>query len=133
MGFTLIELMVASVLLGLTVSAVAIMIVNASVMRLVNDHFRQARIIAQEELEDPVHHYFNYDGLGSIVNGAISLDFNEPAQAPTPAFRNLTLSVQTQTIAGTLVPFKTMASNVSWSENGQNFTVTMAKRVTKVR
>jgi prepilin-type N-terminal cleavage/methylation domain-containing protein len=132
-GFSLVEVMVASVVLGLTVSAVAIMIVNSSALRLGNDHDRQARIIVQEELEDPVHHFSFYDGTGNIDNASIFLDFGEADQAATTATRNLTVSNRTMDILGTSVPYKQVVSAISWTEGGQARSVALAKRIAKTK
>ncbi|MDB5103253.1 MAG: hypothetical protein JWP91_942 [Fibrobacteres bacterium] len=136
-GFTLVEVMVASIILGMTVSAISIMIVNASNLRLGSDHNRQARLIAQEELEDTQHHFFNYGHGLPLINDTIRLDPGEPEQASTLATRNLGISSSNLVlnIDGTPVsiPYQVMSSNVAWSEGGKPVSVTLSKRITQVR
>lgn len=134
-GFTLLEVLVASAILGMTVSAVVVMVGNSDALRSSNDHNRQARIIAQEELEDPAHHFLNYDGMaGFIVPQPIDLDYQEPDQAATGALRTLTVAATQATLSdGVIVPFKRVVSSVGWSEGGRNVSVTLARRVVKTR
>lgn len=136
-GFTLVEVMVASILLALTVSAVAIMIANSSNVKLVNDHYRQARIIAQEELEDPVHHFINYLGAASS-GGGIQFDYGEPGLVATTANRvaNRAVIVSPEVyvpILGVNVPVKKISSTVTWTENGKGQSVTLYKVITRVQ
>ena len=132
-GFTLMEVMVAAVILGMTVSAVAIMIINASDFRLGNDHYRQARVIAQEELEGLNYHFFAYPFFPLFAQ-AISLDFAEGGQTPTVAARTVTPSPQAnQVIQGINVPYMTIVSSITWNDAGRPMSVAISKRVARAR
>lgn len=125
--------MVASIIMGLTVSAVAIMIINASNLRSVNDHNRQARILAQEDLEDPTHHFLNYNLMAGEV-GDYNLNPGEGGKKIIPATLNLTVSDPLPTIIdGVSLPSRTVVSTISWVEDGQNLSVSLRKRITRVR
>lgn len=137
-GFTLVELMVSSLILGLTVSAVAFMIINSSVLRMQNDHSRQARIIAQEELEDTEHHFLQYSPstiMPGFADRALNLDHGETYI--TVANRNLIVTrgnFPVPPIAPALmVPYQRLVSTVTWTEDGVEKSVTLVKRITQVR
>lgn len=131
--------MVASVIIGMSVSAVSFMVINSSALRYGNDHNRQARIIAQEELEDPNSHFYKYGGLRVLSNAAISLDYGVAPQVPTTALRNLVVAKNlTHLILDGVnppvnAPYEKVTSTVSWSEDGKPMSVTLVKRVAKVR
>jgi prepilin-type N-terminal cleavage/methylation domain-containing protein len=136
-GFTLVEVMVASVILGLTVSAVAIMIINSSVIRATNDHFRQARNLAHQQLEDQAFHMFNFPNIvDQTANTPFRLDFNEPALQFVPANRQI--SVATRNFAGFAVAplnvqYRRVRCTVTWTENTLAQSLVLRKRVVKVR
>ncbi|MDB5050485.1 MAG: hypothetical protein JWO30_3556 [Fibrobacteres bacterium] len=129
-GFTLVEVLVASIILGLTVSAVSAMIINSSLLRSINEHNRQARVIAQEELEDLAHHFIRYP-VGEM-DAPINLD-DGPGLVAVPANRTVTAGLHTVNILGVDVEYQSLDSKVAWSENGQNQNVTISKRITRVK
>lgn len=132
-GFTLIEVMVASVILGMTVSAIVFMVLNSSALRLSNDHNRQARAIAQEELEDPARHFFRYGNLDGN-NSDINLDHAEgSSQVATVAHRDFTITVVDTVVDGVAIQFNRHKSTVTWSENGRNTGVTLYKRTVRTK
>lgn len=133
-GFTLIEVMAASVILGMTVAAVVFMILNSSALRVANDHNRQARAIVLEELEDPQHHFLMYVGMGGLANAHIFLDNAEPGQVGTDAVRTLTVTPLTAApYAGVSTQYQLLRSTITWSENGRNTNVTLYKRIVNTK
>lgn len=145
-GLTLVEVMVASVILGLVVTAVTVMIGNSDFLRFNNDHFRQARIIAQEELEDTDRHFLNYGtqsgGMVDLINALIFLDYSEPGLRPMRAYRNVTTTSvpvppneADKVFPGDdiRVPYKVVQSTVTWEEAGKTFSVTLSKRIVAVK
>ncbi|MEO7423969.1 MAG: type II secretion system protein [Fibrobacteria bacterium] len=139
-GFTLIEVLVAATILGMTVSAVAIMIINSSVIRTTNDHFRQARTLVQQQLENFSFSYQNYPQPTGVVSTYVQMDF---AEAPLPSVADtIRRSVSNQTQlgfpaepgfpAGVSVPYQRISVSVTWSENTQSQTVRLRKRVVQL-
>lgn len=131
-GVTLVEVMVASIILGLTVSAIAYMIINSTVLRLANDHNRQARIYAQEELEDPDRHFFNYDGIGND-NSDLQFDVGDIDIKASSAHIKISTVARTATIKNITIPYKEVRSKITWTENDRADSLTLGKVVTKVR
>lgn len=134
---TIVEVMVASVVLGMVVSATTVMIGNSDFMRLNGDHYRQARIISQEELEDPSRHFLNFGTIANL-NQSIVLDYNEGAtRSPITANRLVSVSSSQQKLPGDAnnidVPYKLVSSEVNWSEGGRTHRVTLYKRVVQVK
>jgi prepilin-type N-terminal cleavage/methylation domain-containing protein len=132
-GFTLIEVLVAATILGMTVSAVAIMIINSSVIRSTNDHFRQARTLVQQQLET-YPPYQNALAATGVVTANVLLDF---AEAPLPslaATRRRSVSNLTEhgMIDGVDVDYQRVSVRVTWSENTQSQTVSLRKRVVRL-
>jgi Tfp pilus assembly protein PilV len=138
-GFSLVEVVVAACILGLTISAIIAMIGNSDLLRASNDHNRQARIIAQEELEDTRQHFLNY-GTMDPVSAPISLDFGEKYGEQdvktVPAFRDVTASGQVSKEIfgdGVFIPYKTVRSKVTWTEpGGAGLSVELKKRITNL-
>lgn len=129
-GFTLVEVMVASSILGLTVAAVAAMISNSSLIRSANDHNRQARIIAQTVLEQPAYHYTSYATVLPFVS-AIKLD---TAGDPATAGATYSVAVNPNTVfqLGLPVNYKQLTSTISWSESGRGKNLILKKRITSL-
>lgn len=134
-GFTLVEVLISSAILGLTVSAVTIMIGNSKILQASSDHYRQAQIIAEEEMEDPNDHFLNYNSLKTMDHEPINLDNHESSQAPTVAYRDQTAPDDSADVFGdnVLVHYRRIQSTVSWTESGRTDSVTLFKRVTQVR
>jgi hypothetical protein len=122
------------------------MIGNSDFLQSNNDHFRQARIIAQEELEDPAHHFLNYGsqsgGMLGLLDVPIFLDYTEPNLKPVNASRRLTVTsvpvppeLADKIFVGDdiRVPYKLIQSTVSWTDGNKAFSVTLSKRVVAVK
>jgi hypothetical protein len=131
---TLVELAVASVLLGLTVSMVTVMVGNSNALRSATDHYRQARIIAQEELEDPERHFLNYAVIADF-DADLELDYHETGKPSLRAHRDVSVGDSTREVLGgaVTIPNKMVNSTVSWTEGGKSLSVTLRKRVVDVK
>jgi hypothetical protein len=134
-GFSLVEVVVAGCILGLTVSALTVMIGNSDLLRSTNEHNRQARIIAQEELEDPKHHFFAYTKMEGLA-APISLDYGENGVNKIAATREVSVSAEKLSGDifgdGTKIPYKLVSSKVTWSESGADHKVELEKRIVEV-
>lgn len=98
-----------------------------------NDHYRQARILAQEDLEDPEQHFLNYNAMAGKV-GNFNLNPGEAGKRIIPATLNLTVSASASTIINDVsVPSRTVVSTISWVEDGRNLSVALSKRITRIR
>jgi prepilin-type N-terminal cleavage/methylation domain-containing protein len=133
-GFSLVEVITAAAILGVAVSALTIMIGNSDVMELESDHFRQARIIAQHELEDPWSHFLNYDKPHESED--MLLDLNDPDRVALPARDDVSKTVDQEADFGdgVKIPYRTIQARVSWTEkSGQALSLTLSKRITNVQ
>lgn len=132
-GFSLVEVVVAGAILGLVTTAVVVMIGNSNVLGMEGDHFRQARILAQHELEDPWTHFLQ----GGFVNKGedMLLDLNETGHQPIPARVEVVFqNHQADFGDGIKIPYKIVKSTVSWTENsGKSAEVTVSKRIVVLR
>jgi prepilin-type N-terminal cleavage/methylation domain-containing protein len=89
-GFTLIELMVSSLILAVSITGVMSIIGSGRDLEYQNSLRRQATIYASSILEDSLLHYSNYANLGLFPT--LSTVFLNPGTAnPVPA--NVTLSL----------------------------------------
>jgi prepilin-type N-terminal cleavage/methylation domain-containing protein len=134
-GMTLVEVMVAATILAISVSALTIMIGNSDVLGMESDHYRQARIIAQHELEDPWSHFLQYDD-GAHSSEDIYLDPQAPERDTLRARDNVAKStiVQGDLGDGVKIPFRTVQVAISWTErSGKARSLTLRKRITKVQ
>lgn len=126
--------MVSSIILGLTVSAVVFTVINSSNFRLGNDHYRQARILAQEELEDTRFHFLNYEW--DFYEDDFMFDYGADAvQVPTSAHQVVSTSdeLTPEMSDAVFTPFRVVTSHVTWTENGHAMSVTLYKRIAKLK
>ncbi len=134
-GMTLVEVMVASVILGISVSALTIMIGNSDVIGIESEHYRQARIIALHELEDPWSHFLNYAGAAH-PNEDILLDVLDTERDTVRARDIVAKSAITQADLGDglLFPYRTVQVAVTWKEkSGKALSLTLRKRIVNMQ
>jgi prepilin-type N-terminal cleavage/methylation domain-containing protein len=137
-GFTIVEVMMATAILGLAISAITIMLMNASSIKLAADHLRQVRAIAKEEEEDITYHFYHYDLLFAGSQNLIPnlyLDRSATNPGGIPATRNITIEVPNAPKIGGVdaPPYKRIKTTITWNENGINTSITLSRLITKVR
>jgi prepilin-type N-terminal cleavage/methylation domain-containing protein len=135
-GYTLVEVMIASAIMGLAISGISVMLINASATKSTNDHYRQAKTIAREETEDINRHYYNYatNNAGDDILPNNYLDFNLPGIPQVTISRTVTTSIQNSTTSeGTIVPFKKVTATVGWIESGAATNFKVSKIITQLR
>lgn len=131
-GFTLVELMVASTILGMTATAAVAMVLNMGILESSGDHARQARLIVSEELEDPRRHYHRYETISPGVQIPDAIDLDAESASPLPASVVMTYESTDINIAGTIVPYKSIRATVSWTEDGTGQSVILFKRIVRL-
>jgi hypothetical protein len=133
-GFSLVEVVTAATIMGIAVSGLTIMMGNSDIMGLESDHFRQARAIAQHELEDSWSHFLNY-GEGH-QSWDMFLDLNDPDRVALSARDSVETDAVDRhaVINGETVDFRIIKATVTWREkSGQVDSLELSKRITNLR
>lgn len=137
-GYTLVEVMVSSLILALAVSGIVAMIINAGSRQAVNDHNRQARMIVREELEDDRRNAYQYANplMPGENNNGIYLDHNLPSGG-IGTLRIVTItSLATPAICalpGVNVPYRKIVASLGWYESGKATSLTISRRIVQVQ
>ncbi len=141
-GVTLIELMVASIILGIAITGVMTMLGSGRNLDIANSLRRQGRVSAIAILESPVYHYSNYaaclpriDTLSVTLEPAIPSAFvsgREPAPVPARATVALTDN-PTIRWAGHDMASRSIKVNVSWPVGAPTDSVTLVKRIAQAK
>lgn len=132
-GFTLIEIMVSTLILGLIVSGVLAMIRNSREDELETEYRRQARLIVFEALEDTLYHPSRYAGAPA----------NYPVQANKVKYLNkwqtnqvqadldITVSPEQQETmaAGVVVRYYRITASIQWPTAAPTNAITFTKRI----
>ncbi len=133
-GFTLVELMVASLILGMAITAVMTMLTIGRTIEAGDCLRRQARILAASILEDSL---YQSDSTAIIGSNTVISTLTPGIGLPIPD----TLTVNVVKVAPVswtdgndatltiLVPFKTVTVNISWSNAGVNETISLQKSI----
>ncbi len=141
-GVTLIELMVASIILGITTTGVLTMLGSGRNMDIANSLRRQARLTAIAILEDSLYHYSKYAAcLPRIDTRTVTLEPAIPSiyligdePTPVPATATITITNDPSLIwAGQATESRTIQVNVAWPAASPTDTVTLVKRITNAK
>ena len=141
-GYTLVEIMVASVILGLTVAGIVSLLRNGRELEYQNDHRRQARMLANKALEDPAYFYYSYNpsyaGLNDIGT-VLFLDTVTNRSVPCSLIVTVDAEVSLSDWDNSIRPdFRKITARVRWTAtgtwpDGPKEEVVLMKRVTTVR
>jgi prepilin-type N-terminal cleavage/methylation domain-containing protein len=132
-GYTIVEVMVASIIMAVSISAAVFMLLNSSSQRTGSDHYRQALAFLREETEDFNRHFFRYGGLALTAGpqGIETVNLDNVAHISG----NVSLDIQNadRQISGITVPAKKLILRISWPENGSNSSITIVKIITAIQ
>ena len=139
-GFSLIELMAASLILGVTITGVMSILGTGRALEFQNKLRREARIFAADALEDSTLHYSQYPSLAiaSVPSTTRTVQLESGSAHPVNADLTVTImSISTETwadVSGTqVVPYMSIRVNVVWNVAGQADSVLILKRIAEVR
>jgi prepilin-type N-terminal cleavage/methylation domain-containing protein len=138
-GFTLVELMVASVCLGLAISGAMSMIGAGRQIEMENWNRRQARMLAYSALENNAYHYLNFSSIIVPYSQTSVVQLNPG----TPLAINATLVVTSdlgyftmhdpdgETPPSLGIQYKWVRAAVNWTVAGHADSVHVRKRITE--
>jgi hypothetical protein len=138
-GYTLVELVVAAVCLGVAISGVMTMI--AAGRRLETDQSlrRQACMYLQSALERDEYHYNNFDAAASPDPAVIGIVLNAGTANPVAATLSGIVYDDSYSLRDPLVgpdlpiPFKHVTFVVQWPSGAPTNSITATRRITKIR
>lgn len=138
-GVTLIELMVASVILGIAITGVMSMIGTGRSIDIRNSLNRQARVAAAGIMEDTTYHYSNYAALPPLVLG------DPPASTTLPsitlksevgtvsATTSIKVTLQNSAFNGINFDSKVIELMMNWPEGSPSDSIYLRKQITEVK
>jgi type II secretory pathway pseudopilin PulG len=141
-GYTLIELMVAAVCLGISISGIMAMIGVGRQMEMETSFRRQARIIAGSELERTIFHYRNYPFLTTNPITPVSVLLDKDAATQQTATMNVTVSNSTVNWnnvgdpVGTPtqpIPYTTIQVRIAWTVAARADSILLQKRIAQTQ
>ncbi len=139
-GFSLIELIAASLVLGVAITGVMSILGTGRTLEFQNKLRREARLIAADALEDSTLHYSQYSTLiaGTLPVRTVLLD----SGTVHPVSADITIRIlpevmetwmEVSGLPNPQVPSKTIKVNVGWNADGQADSVMITKRIAEVR
>ena len=134
-GFSLIELMAASLILGVTITGVMSILGSGRALEFQNKLRREARVFAADALEDSTLHYSQYLSLASGISAPRTVQLESGSANPVNA--DITITVMPITAESwaeaMMVSYKSIRVNVVWNVAGQADSVLILKRIAEVR
>jgi Tfp pilus assembly protein PilV len=133
-GFTLLEVMVASVIVVISIAAVVAMVRKGQELTSDDGHRRIARSLITTKLESSTYDYTNYGNLADTsITDSVIIDTRGTATTADDikGVRTITVANE-QTIAGTAgitVPYKLLTFRVIWREPEGMDTVQIQKQI----
>jgi len=120
-GFTLIEVMIASVIVIISIAAVVAMVRKGQELSSDDGHRRIARSLITTKLESSTYDYTNYGNLADTsITDSVVIDTRGTATTTDELKGVRTITVgNEQTVAGTAgitVPYKLLTFRVIWRE-----------------
>ncbi|GEM_PF-5338092 len=147
-GVTLIELMVASIILGLAVTGVLALVGSGRSLEYQNSLYAQARSAGNSILEDPYYRYSNYTSLSPIgpstPHATVANDAPYLKATPTApsTFDTISVTITEVTVtnwiamtgSGTpLIPVRKIDLTQKWKADGTDQTLTLSKWICQIR
>ena len=131
-GFTIIETLIAAIVLGLIVIGMVSMIRMGREMDVTSDHHRQARAFIHAALERPEYHFSQYKLLdpGSSID-TVTID---PETYPKTGLLHITVSnTLYDIIHSDSIPYKEISMSLVWDEVDGPDTISVSKRISSVQ
>jgi hypothetical protein len=132
-GFSLIEILVSSLIITLSVIALVTVIRKGSELVITESHRKRARSVIDSCFESPSYHYSNYWGLAN-VNRSVLIDPRDAGIDGDDLMGSLAIKVAVDTVkaGGTNVPAKKVIISVSWKEPEGLQSIILEKHITKI-
>jgi prepilin-type N-terminal cleavage/methylation domain-containing protein len=133
-GFSLVEVLVASLVIALSVVAVVAFVRKGQEMLAIDKHRRMARGIVERTLENDQYQPEKYNNLVTATSTA-SVVIDEEMDPDLNGSLTQAVSAEQRLIYGTdTIPYRTVTATVMWTERGGNSdTVRIAKWLTNVQ
>jgi hypothetical protein len=130
-GYTLVEVLVSSMIFTLSVGMVSSMIWKGTEIETNNFHFQRARCIADSCLENRAYHFMNYDLL---QDGAYQVIIDNQNGAIITGNLTVTVSPEQMIVGDGTVPvfYKEITSTVTWMEREGEQSFSLSKRITRL-
>lgn len=139
-GFSLIEVLIAAAVVGLSLFAVIVMVRKGQELLLLNKHRSEARGIIERTLENSSFDPENYKSLVTKTNPAPQDVIIDSKAGLHGTLTDTVKAEQNQTGVDplTLIPFREIVLTISWPENSSGTgtyteTVSVRKRLSNVQ
>jgi len=130
-GFTLVELVVSAVIIGIAIMAVVAVARKGRELDITYSHHRRARAIIDSCFESVAYQYTNYAALPTITGQLVKID--PRGDGPDDDLNgSLTMTVSPPTTIGG-VECKQISATVSWAEPEETKSITVEKWVTQIQ
>jgi prepilin-type N-terminal cleavage/methylation domain-containing protein len=134
-GYTLVELSVAAMVLGIAVIAAIAMIRKSRDFEIDGNIVRQARNIAASTLEDSVIFQtsrYPVEVKTHVIAGEKSI-YILPGKWITPTVNVVATEIQTETWGTMAIPYQEIKAVVRWTYNGKSDSVISRKRIAQIK
>lgn len=134
-GYTLIEVLVAGILILITVTATAGVLRHGQKVHALEQQRNRARQLLVTELEKQIYAHSQFDSLPSqtVVDSLVLDDRGTASESDDlKAMTLLTVDSAMATVAGYTVPRKRIAVQATWSSLDGTDTLTLEKWICKV-
>ena len=128
-GFSLVEMLVAAVVIALSLFATVAMVRKGQEMIALDQHRRTARGIIERTLESQTYQPENYAGLVAPANQNFTIDVNIQGTL------SVAVGAEQPAINGTAAPYRAITATMTWTELGQATaeTVSISKWISDVQ
>jgi len=132
-GFSLVEVLVAAVVLALALFATVAMVRKGQEMIALDKHRRMARGIIERTLENDDYQPASYSSLATITTPTPKDTVIDP-KGNIHGSLTVTVGAEQPTINGAAIPYRVITAAITWAELGSasNETVSTSKWVTNI-
>lgn len=135
-GYSLLEVLVAGVIIALSVIAVIAIVRKGQEMILLDKHRRMARAYIEQELQKNIYRPGNYPNLGAVTSPSTTNVTIDPKSNLTGTLTVTIGNEATSNMTGldgttVAVPYRTVTMTVTWNEwGGPSETVSIDRWIT---
>jgi prepilin-type N-terminal cleavage/methylation domain-containing protein len=132
-GFTLVELIVAAIVLALAITSTVTMVRKGQEMIAIDKHRRMARGVIERTLESKDYQPEDYSNLTTITTPTPKDTIIDP-KGDIHGNLTVTVGAEQQTINGVVTPYRVITATITWTEPGSagKDTVRISKWVTNI-
>ena len=132
-GFTLVEILVAGVVIALSLFATVAMVRKGQEMIALDKHRRMARGIIERTLEDSDYQPGDYNNLATITSPTPTDTIIDP-KGNIHGSLTVAVGAEQPLINGAAIPYRIITAAITWAELGSasNETVSISKWVTNI-